>query len=255
MPTPRKNNAGLPISRSGAPFGLLKLLSAELNEDDLHNIARLDYGRDAGKHLTGLRQIVDQSVVPSPLPWHPMEVLRLGRWHRPKPEASGETIIQVCWQQAFCCTVLLVVAGDSENDEGSNESTVIHLIESLEKSGLPADEEAADLLIWLLRAREDFDGAELAFLGLGLLYFALAVPAWQNSELIALMDWIMLQEGSTPSDCRVGADWLISGIEPQKIQMQWRDFGASLANRLSERHSSAVAENVRLISHMLVQNS
>ncbi|WP_245495828.1 hypothetical protein [Rhizobium ruizarguesonis] len=108
------------------PKSLLKATANLLDEDDLRSIARADYGNDTDEHLAGLVDIVRLCELPSPLKWHPREVLELTRWSEPEQQDPGMAA-RLSRQCAFACTVLLVSYGDPRNagaSYGSNQTLI-----------------------------------------------------------------------------------------------------------------------------------
>ncbi|MET3970871.1 hypothetical protein [Bradyrhizobium sp. S3.9.1] len=246
-----------PISRIGDRFTLLTVLAAALRDDDLLDIARCDYGTDADLHLAQLRRIASLAI-PSPLKWHPAEVLELTRWSEATAEATPEAILRTHRQRAFCCTALLAAMGDPETVLDGCNSTLIQLIESLGELRLSVDQEAADLLTWLIRSDPELHASDRAFLGLGLLHFALSLPRWTNARLMDLINWI--EEAAR--ECRRGdpnaganGTWLLSTTKYDQLQMKWRQLGPKLVDRLADHHSEQVIEKVRLIASLLSQKS
>src|SRR4051812_36164346 len=80
-------------------------LAAALSPQMLDEIARADYGFDAGDHRGALQEIVDSLDVPDRREHrYPWEVLELTRWTTPD-EKRGHIM------RAFSCAALLVGAG------------------------------------------------------------------------------------------------------------------------------------------------
>ena len=103
---------------------LLDIVRRQVDDGMLAEIAAADYGMDMNAHLTELRTIRDQGIVPTPLPWHPGEVLELIRWSNPenpahKPGSTGRRGHQM---RAFACAAILRAGmgdgGDSESHVG-----------------------------------------------------------------------------------------------------------------------------------------
>jgi len=109
---------------SGNPNSLLKATAGLLDDADLQSIARADYGNDSEEHLARLVDIARLCELPSPLQWHPREVLELTRWSEPEQQDPGMAA-KLSRQCAFACTVLLVSYGDPRNagaSYGSNQT-------------------------------------------------------------------------------------------------------------------------------------
>lgn len=102
---------------------LLTWLSGQMTEEDLTEIAALDYMTDVPQHLAALRRVVagDLSVL-SPLDWHPQEVLQLARWEEVE---DGSAVRHR--RRLFATTALLVAAGERVNWDRTlsiNESAI-----------------------------------------------------------------------------------------------------------------------------------
>lgn len=250
-----------PIHKQGDELALLDALAAELDSLDLQQMAHLDWGRDVKEHLAQLHLIANRLTLPSPMRWHPAEVLELERWSEPGKDQSGKALGRQHRRRAFACAALLIAQGDPANrlDIFGGNQTLIQLIESLDALRLKLDDEAAGLLLWLIPRLGDIDRSEgdHAFLGLGLVYFALGLPTWSNADLIALLDWLMAAEGAmagrwrrTPAPNLVG-QWLLTTTIYNQRHEKWRRFGPKLLARLQPRHDGEAAETVRLIAAML----
>lgn len=250
-----------PIHKQGDQLALLDALAAELDSLDLQQMAHLDWGQDAKEHLAQLHLIANRLTLPSPMRWHPAEVLELERWSEPGDVSDGQSPGRLHRRRAFACTALLVAQGDPANrlDIFGGNQTLIQLIESLDALRLRLDEEAASLLLWLIPRLGEIDRSEgdHAFMGLGLVYFALGLPTWSNADLTSLLDWLMAAEGAVAGRWKrrrapdaVG-QWLLAATIYNQRHEKWRRFGPKLLSRLQPRHDGEVAETVRLIAAML----
>jgi len=119
------------------------------------------------------------------------------------------------------------------------------------------DAAATALLAWLIPRLPSGPHEEVAFFGLGLLWFALAskVP---DTAFATLAEWIMVAEDEGAvwrdhSDAPFPADWLLSTTVFSGCHDLWSLLGARLPSRLSSRHGVEVVEAVRLISTMIVR--
>lgn len=246
----------LPTPRPGNRLALLAALAAQLEESDLAQISQRDYMLDKEAHLAQLKCVAERLLIPDPLEWHPGEVLELTRWSEVAEGMDHEAAFRIHRQRAFSCATLLAAMGAPGTVLDSGNSTLIQLIESLGQFRFPMDREASDLLIWLIHSDYDPHASELAFIGLGLLHFALVLPDWSDCELSGLVDWIMQNEKDA-GDLRAGlqkhdqSTWLLSKTPYDQLHRKWRQFGPALMGRLSERHGQELADRVRHIADHL----
>ncbi|MGR9151266.1 hypothetical protein ACU8MT_17700 [Rhizobium leguminosarum] len=239
------------------PKSLLNATASLLDEDDLQSIARADYGNDTHEHLTQLVDIVRLCELPSPLKWHPREVLELTRWSEPEQQDLGMAA-RLSRQCAFACTVLLVSYGDPRNagaSYGSNQ-TLISLVGSLEALGLDIEDEVLSLLSWLIPRLPEHEAGEIPFFGLAMLWFALGSRhQWNDAALLGLCEWIMVTEEAARrrKSIVLGASgsWLVSGTGYDTHIDRWQKLGRKLVGRLDMRHGPDVRDAVQLIGAML----
>ncbi|MHC2457324.1 hypothetical protein ACVMIX_003965 [Rhizobium leguminosarum] len=239
------------------PKSLLNATASLLDEDDLQSIARADYGNDTHEHLTQLVNIVRQCELPSPLKWHPREVLELTLWSEPGQQDPGMAA-RLSRQCAFACTVLLVSYGDPRNagaSYGSNQ-TLISLVGSLEALGLDIEDEVLSLLSWLIPRLPEHEAGEIPFFGLAMLWFALGSRhQWNDAALLGLCEWIMVTEEAARrrKSIVLGASgsWLVSGTGYDTHIDRWQKLGRKLVGRLDMRHGPDVRDAVQLIGAML----
>jgi len=171
---------------------LLRRLAQHIDTQMLDEIAAADYGHDAQKHLAHLQQIRAHGTFAVPMRWHPREVLELIRWSEPedpswKPGAPGQ---RGHWMRAFACASLLRAAGESENSELRNgwNQTLIQLIGSLRAVAPVLYPQAAAFLAWLIQRVEHYDDTEeLGFFAVGLLWFALNLPAQIPDDVVVAL--------------------------------------------------------------------
>lgn len=123
--------------------GLFDHLRAQATVDALTHIANADYGMDAEKHLSALRDICETGLIPRTLRWEPHEVLALTRW------SSGETVNHL--ERALCCTLLCLAPGDV--DELATNGPI--LAESCLALGAEAIQQAARFFAWLAETEQD----------------------------------------------------------------------------------------------------
>jgi hypothetical protein len=236
---------------------LLQRIFLHVDDGMLEEIAAADYGWKAQECLAALRQIRPRGVVPLPLSSELQEVLELIRWSQPdeanwKPGGSGE---RGHWMRAFACTAILQVSGDAETHSrfmGGLNQTLIQLIDSLQHAGADLCEHAAALTAWLI-IEGAMDPAELAFLGLALLWFTLNqhVPV-SDDVVICLAEWIAAQEerGDTQS---MGSNRWLSGVTfpEDRYDERWARLGGRLMKLDLGKRSPAAREWVSLIGKAL----
>jgi hypothetical protein len=243
-------------------LALLRLLSAEIDDSMVNEIAEADYGYAADKHLAPLRKIRDDCEIPAPLEWEPREVLELIRWSEPddptwKPGGVGR---RGHLMRAFCCTALLIAGADERNRdwiEGEN-STLVQLLDSLSSIGTPFQAAGLSLIAWRLD-HIAADEEERPFFLLATLVLALRATNQLDEEIalelsnlvvdheraIRESDWAVLPEaanrwllGLTHFDLK-HERWERIGDEinayAQRIQAgEARDKLTEIASRLSE---------------------
>jgi len=179
------------------PDGLLRAISAHVDDEMLTEISLADYGEDAEGHLAALRMIRDTGTFPLPMQWCPSEVLELVRWSEPgepgwKPGRTGEF---GHWMRAFSCAALLRATREPWNygDGVGTDSTIAQLTLSL--CALPVDftANAVRFLSWLLLDSDPQgrDGQVCCY-AVCLLWFALHLPPFCRDEnLASLASWTM----------------------------------------------------------------
>jgi hypothetical protein len=184
----------LPIAGCPADAaGLLRLLSSRIDDAMLQEIAEADYSNDRDKHFAKLKLIRDKGIIPSPLQWHPQEVLELVRWSEPDNQdwKPGRIGVAGHLMRAFCCMALLCAVGNGESINGISD-TLIQLIGSLEALGLAHEPCASALLIWFIPSLslEVVGTSTLALACLALVALLLARrPTMQNETLGAAVNW------------------------------------------------------------------
>ena len=187
---------------------LLNLLSVEVDDAMLREIAEADYGDDFDLHLQVLQHIRDTGEVPAPMQWHPREVLSLIRWSEPddptwKPGATGR---RGHVMRAFSCTALLRAAAEPQNHdllEGENV-TLAQLLASIEVLGKPYDDATLGFLIWHLD-RMPLEVEERPFFVLAILYLTLKVRLdFAPAEIGEIIDRLIEEENAVRQ-----TDWAV----------------------------------------------
>lgn len=257
------------------PQALLRALSRHIDDAMIAEIAAADYGRDIEEHLIPLRAIRDHGEIPSPLQWEPKEVLELIRWSEPDdPEwGPGGHGRRGHWMRAFCCAVLLRAGQEKANlgtISGQNQ-TLVQLIDSLQRLECGLDREAAGLMTWIMEETPsddqggtsgDWRDEDLAFFGVGLLWFALHLePSVPDAEVLALCEWICVLElrHNQRHNAAYGLSpgrWLLSTTHYNLCHDKWRKLGGDLdaldlTGRSGPGRSGIVVEWVKLIASEL----
>ena len=244
------------------PDELLRRIAQHIDDGMLEEIAAADYGYDIEEYFLPLRKIRDEGVVPSPMRWHPQEVLELVRWSEPddpnwKPGSPRE---RGHWMRAFCCAVLLRAGGDPENldlHDGWN-SALIQLVDSLLVVGGKFNRTAAAFLAWLItKFVTDPEIEELGFFGVGLLWFGLNLgPDTSDEVIISLSEWIVSREQQEADDhglhtSRYTYQWLLGTTFFDQRHSAWKSLGRRLMAFNVDDRSPAARDWVRLIGSQL----
>jgi len=239
---------------------LLRLISENIDDSMLLEIAEADYGYDYEKHLVALKEIRDIAKIPMPIEWHPQEVLELIRWSMPDdPEwKPGSTGMRGYFMRAFCCAALLRAQGEPVNYElmpSMNDSLVI-LLDSIEKLGNEYEEATLEFLVWFL-GRFNQDDEEYPFILLALLYLALKVrkelapSVYQEfiDDLLELEELARKKVGSI--DTEWSNQWLLGLTFFDLRHTLWIELGAKLRELSKGVSDSVVAKSVIGISDRL----
>ncbi len=248
---------------------LLRLVSPNIDDGMLREIAAADYGLDIDENLAPLQRLRDEGVIPAPLGWEPREVLELIRWSEPDdpewgPGGHGE---RGHWMRLFACAALLRAEFDPANidarADGQNQ-TVAALLISLRALAGDRDLPPCGLIAWLVDVlsadvrRCGGDRAdELAFFGVGLLWSIVRAPASVDDDaVVGLCEWIAACEAEANTRAHAGyglphGSWLLSttcfGINHAK----WRSIGADLATADHSDRSGEAREWIRLIGSLV----
>lgn len=240
------------------PDGLLRAISAHVDDEMLKEISLADYGEEAAEHLAALRTIRDAGIFPASMGWNPGEVMELIRWSEPedpnwKPGRTGEF---GHWMRAFCCAALLRATREPWNygDGVGTDSTVVQLTLSL--CALPVDftSEAVKFLSWLLLNSdpEGQDGQVCSY-AVSLFWFALHLPSHaSNGDLISLADWITRRAG----ELFVGPPGGNRGLREMVVTCQkspsWEKIGIELLDLGSGLGSNVLQARVRAIGEQML---
>lgn len=231
---------------------LLASLAAKLDRADIEAIAKADYGHEWERHASEVVKIVKSGDAQPHLPWHPGEVFQLTRWSDEDQATSPVDHERVHRQRAFSCAALLVsTLGSSEAGLGF-KGTIIQLIGSLAALGRPMDRQAFDLFVGLAHSCVKDDPEELIFVGLGALYFALAIPKFGDAKLEALLAWLFALEQEITDEYKDYGQWArvgwMAAVGGGRTGDKWEDFVRLLKDRLTKRHTAAVREGVELVA-------
>ncbi len=226
-----------PAEAPGSAAALFDFLRESMTPELLAEIAAGDYGDDTAEHLAALSHIQRTGTLSFPsrssthtLPWHPREVVSLGRWGRTQDLT-----------QAFCCTLLWLCLGDEDpvNVGGG-------VVEGCLALGEQACVYAEQLFLWHLGTRErDLSGSpepdrplsqsEIdadAVARLALLLLAARSPA-TDPRITELARCVTDQPDYPPRIC------LVDGVQPE----QWRELIA----RVLVPHRSRDPQIARLL--------
>jgi hypothetical protein len=176
---------------------LLAMLSEEVDDEMLREIAEADYNFNVDEHLRHLVRIRDEKEIPVPLNWEPKEVLELTKWSEPDaPDSkSGATGRRGHLMRAFCCAALLISGAeqtDQEAIEGEN-CTLIQLLESLKDLGALFQAAGLSLVAWRLCHLTEKD-EERPFFLLAALVLAIEVVKKHRDEVLSELSRLLLDE-------------------------------------------------------------
>lgn len=140
--------------------GLLRALSAKIDDEMLREIASADYGQDVERHLAPLKVFRDTGTFPKSWDiFRPMECLELIRWSQPDdPEwrpsgrgASGH------WMRAFSAACVLRYRGEFRELGGENSlaNSLAPLVASLIQNDGGLGSELAGFCSWLSMRFDD----------------------------------------------------------------------------------------------------
>jgi hypothetical protein len=233
--------------------GLLRDISAHINDEVLEEIASSDYGQDMEKHFAALKQIRDTGQFPEKMYWFPGEVLELYRnsYIENMEMRLGRFELEN-WARAFCCAALLRATREPWNygDGLSTDATAIRLVLSLRVLPVDFTGQAVKFFAWLL-AHSNPEGRDdqVCAYGIALLWFALHRAQSVNDEtLTSLVSWIIrrtkelypkliFEAGSLP--LRMGV-----GSPPPSA---WDSLGAAFFDLDLSSRAPALKELVQLV--------
>jgi hypothetical protein len=233
--------------------GLLRDISAHIDDEMLEEIAAADYGQDMDKRIVGLRQIRDTGTFPPKMHWFPGEVLELYQtsWFENMEMRQGRFEFEA-WARAFCCASLLRATREPWNygDGISTDYTTIRLIHCLRVLPVDFNPQAVKFTAWLLANSEPEGGDDqVCAYGIALLWFALhRTPSVDDETLMVLVNWIIrrskelypkliFEAGSLP--LRMGV-----GNPPPSA---WDSLGAAFFDLDLSSRAPALKELVQLI--------
>lgn len=238
--------------------GLLKLLSDVTDDFMLQKIAEANYEWKAELHLEALLPIRDETRVPVPMEWYPLEVLKLICWSEPDDPhwKPGETERVGHIMRAFCCAALLRAGGESRDEDllqGENH-TLAQLLVSLDTLGHEFQEAALRFLVWRL----DHFGAyitERPFFLLGILLLYLKCrPEIEMDDLDDIVQALIQAEQEAraasvlPKD---NSEWLLGLTFYDMKHDVWRAMGKQLFDLSGSIADPGVQARVVDIAHRL----
>ena len=212
---------------------LLELLCREIKPDTLWSIAEADYGHEAKAYLKILERIQREKRIPKlQFDTALSEVVELTRWKQPEPTTSRsyDQAQKTNLKIAFSCTILLTVPSESYYNRDGEHSTIIRLIQAsrILSAILPnLWAKAGGLLAWRVTENETASD-DLPFFLYGLLLCGLHGKLADESELLALTDHLIAEEGRCRAHLqaqgflRIDQRWLL-GLTPFKQLLDdWR---------------------------------
>jgi hypothetical protein len=216
----------LPLIEAFPPSSdlLLDRIRRIIDDANLVEIARADYGHMADEMLAELRPIRDQAVLPTPMSGQLIEVLELTRWCDPEnpnapPFEPGPTGLQGHRTRLFACAVMLRAAAERacQFNDSSNDSTLALCLASAIIVGAPMEEALACFLTWRLsRVRYP---QEAIYLSLVLLILAIRLrPVVVTDQALgSLAECLLVQEALH----RKTFSWNSSDPPPVDFSLQW----------------------------------
>jgi len=232
----------------GDQIELLSELVGALDDEDLRMIARLDRGKDFDDHLAKLRRMKASGLDGFVVDGYLVEVLNLCAWSEP---FSDGDIRRLHRQRVFCCG-LIYGSGTTPSDRFyTDETTLIQFVESLIALG-HSRKAIIGFFAWLLSDADRGDVEEV-FICIVLLSFALQEKQFSNSEILTLIDWIMM--AGDVADMTDPVRWSACGWdfgidERGRFNAKWRALLASLSRHVRARHGPSVEEGVALLISM-----
>lgn len=213
---------------------LLELLCPHAKPNVLWFISEADYGEGSSKYLEVLERIQREKRI-SKLPFDVAlsEVVSLTQWHQPEPITSDNhnQAMRINLAIAFSCTILLTVNSEWYYNRDGENSTVIRLLQvSRVLSTVLPDlwESVGSLLAWRVTENET-DITELPFFLYGLLLSGLQGKLADESELLALADYLIAEEGRCRAELqdlgyfRTNSSWLLGLTNFNQLEDDWRD--------------------------------
>lgn len=212
---------------------LLELLCDEVTPNILWFIAEADYGEGSSDYLKVLERIQREKRI-SKLPFDVAlsEVVALTRWHKPESLTADDydQALRINLAIAFSCTILLTVPSEwYYNREGEN-STVIRLLQVSEELSVDLPdlwEKVGSLLAWRVTENETYL-TDLPFFLYGLLLSGLRGKLADESELLALADYLIAEEGRCRAELpdhgyfQATPTWLLGLTNFNLLEVDWR---------------------------------
>jgi hypothetical protein len=236
-----------PLTEPVAPRDRLMVVLADLVDPGmLAEIAAADYGNDQAEHLAALQAIHSTTIVPSPLPWEPAEVLNLMRWSEPNdpawaPSGRGE---RGYIMRAYCCAVLLRAACDADSQPYflGFADTVVQLVRSLPHMPVAASEPARDLILAMLESFEDgtLDPAERQLIETSLLLTLASCTSSQEEQALRSLQRMEQAIADVDSPFTL-ANLKASGI----LHGPWREVAIALGNASGGGFTASTASRIK----------
>ncbi len=224
-----------------------------MNDALLLEVARANYGYHVDEHLRELVQIRDTGDVPVPIPWEPVEVLRLTSYARPDDTQYNQLLgidrMGSHTMRAFACACLLTEATNplGRDHSDSVEYYLIGLIESAMVLGPDVEYGLIRFLAWGIDHLDTYeDRAPFAY--------ALLVGAacrdrneYPEELLGKLVDWV-LWESARHHRLFNHADWpeFAAWALGQSLSWYSSKLWCSLSHRMLDCASSVGLPDVKV---------
>lgn len=231
------------------PDVLMTLLSRQVDDSMLREIAEADYGLDCDEHLEALKRLRDRLEVQVPLNGIPREVLELIRWSEPddpkwRPGRHGK---RGHIMRAFACAALLRAAAEAGNSgyfEGENQ-TLAQLMASVLVLDRDVQVAAVRFLAWRVSS---VDGEDRPFFAFAILVLAAVLNGelFPQESLTLLADWVVAEEKRERETLQAryrspSPQWLLGLTSYDMRHRVWR----SLADRLVVEANKCANKQVR----------
>jgi len=220
---------------------LLELLCREIKPDTLWSIAEADYGHGATAYLKILERIQREKRIPKlQFDTALSEVVALTRWQQPEQTTSRsyDQAQKTNLKIAFSCTILLTVRSEWYYNRDGEHTAIIRLVQaSRALSAILPDlwKKVGGLLAWRVTENETASD-DLPFFLYGLLLCGLHGKLADESELLALTDHLIAEEGwcrahlQGQGSLQIDQGWLLPLTPFDQLLDDWRTTAHWLLN-------------------------